>query len=105
MTIAASDPLLAKAAQQAMSRCKSVTPIMQLSRHLDDCGIGPGERGELIAMLLVMQARDAAFNAAPDPHSESVRLEALVQALLPDHLKGALHDAKPSVHSSDVPPA
>lgn len=52
-----SDPLLAEAASHVMTNNRT-SPIRQLLTHMDKNCINHGERGELIAALLIMQARD-----------------------------------------------
>jgi hypothetical protein len=59
ITLAGSEPLLAEAAWQLM-RDSSKTPVRHLAKHSDLHCIDRGRRGELVAALLVMQARDAA---------------------------------------------
>jgi len=53
-----SEPLLAEAAATAMAKSET-NPVQLLSALLDKNCINHGERGELVAALLVMQARDA----------------------------------------------
>jgi len=53
-----SEPLLAEAAAKAMAAVNT-RPIRQLTKHMGKNCINHGERGELVAALLVMQARDA----------------------------------------------
>ena len=59
ITLAGSEPLLAEAAWQLM-RDSSETPVRHLAKHSDLHCIDRGRRGELVATLLIMQARDAA---------------------------------------------
>jgi len=54
-----SEPLLAEAAARAMADHKT-NPVRLLSNLMGKNCINHGERGELVAALLVMQARDAA---------------------------------------------
>ena len=58
LTTTGSEPLLAEAAVQIMDQSKN-SPIHHLSFHIDNNCVNYGERGELVAALLVMQARDA----------------------------------------------
>jgi hypothetical protein len=54
-----SEPLLAEAASISMNTDKGIlSPIRLLSTYMDANCISVGERGELVAALLVMQARD-----------------------------------------------
>jgi hypothetical protein len=57
-TTTSSEPLLAEAAVRVMVQSKN-SPIHHLSFHMDNNCINYGERGQLVAALLVMQARDA----------------------------------------------
>ena len=56
-TTVGSEPLLAEAAL-VMVRSKT-NPIRELSNHMGENCVNHGDRGELVAALLVMQARDA----------------------------------------------
>jgi hypothetical protein len=58
LTTTGSEPLLAEAAFKFMTEGKK-SPIGHLSNYLDNNCINYGERGELVAALLVVQARDA----------------------------------------------
>jgi hypothetical protein len=62
-SIVGSEPLLAEAASHIMADSKT-SPIRELSIHMDKNCINHGERGELVAALLVMQARDAPTTAS-----------------------------------------
>ncbi|TFY71749.1 hypothetical protein EVG20_g1246 [Dentipellis fragilis] len=67
ITIAPSEPVLAEAAFRAMDGWD--VPAALLS-HIDSSYLSIGERGELIASLLVLAARDAAVKSRPSsPHS------------------------------------
>ena len=57
-TTVGSEPLLAEVATMAMAK-GGANPIRHLSKFMDKNCINHGERGELVAALLVMQARDA----------------------------------------------
>ena len=63
LTTTGSEPLLAEAAFAAMTKSHE-SPIYHLSLHMDNDCIDVGERGELVAALLVMQARDALASAS-----------------------------------------
>jgi len=63
LTTTGSEPLLAEAAFAAMTK-SHYSPIHHLSLHMDNNCIDVGERGELVAALLVMQARDALASAS-----------------------------------------
>ena len=57
LTTVGSEPLLAEAAAQAMGASK-MSPVKLLSTYMDTNCVSVGERGELVAALLVMRARD-----------------------------------------------
>ncbi len=57
VTTVGSEPLLAEAAAQAMVASK-MSPVKLLSTYMDTNCVSVGERGELVAALLVMRARD-----------------------------------------------
>jgi hypothetical protein len=57
-TTTGSEPLLAEAAFMVVNK-STKSPIYHLSNHMDTNCVNYGERGELVAALLVMQARDA----------------------------------------------
>jgi len=58
LTTTGSEPLLAEAAFKVMDKSMK-SPIYHLLNHMDNSCVNYGERGELVAALLVMQARDA----------------------------------------------
>ncbi len=60
LTTVGSEPLLAEAATQAMATIKT-SPVKLLSNYLGTNCISVGERGELVAALLVMRARDVTY--------------------------------------------
>ncbi|TFY52771.1 hypothetical protein EVG20_g10410 [Dentipellis fragilis] len=57
VTITPSEPLLAEAARLCMPRRDAPGALLQ---HIDESYVCAGERGELVASLLVLSARDAA---------------------------------------------
>jgi hypothetical protein len=59
ITLPGSEPILAEAAYQMMKHTKS-NPVQHLANHSDLNCIDRGRRGELVALLLIMQAFDAA---------------------------------------------
>ena len=63
LTTIGSEPLLAEAAFDVMSKSMK-SPIDHLSNHMDNNCVIYGERGELVAALLVMQARGALTSAS-----------------------------------------
>ncbi len=62
-TTTGSEPLLAEAAFKVVNKSTKST-IYHLSNHMDTNYVNYGERGELVATLLVMQARDAVASAS-----------------------------------------
>jgi len=76
-TCASSEPLLAEAAFQLMSNSTS-SPVKHLANHENLYCVDRGRRGELIAALIIMQARDAIQS-----HQRWVHVTDLMQALLP----------------------
>jgi len=61
VTIAGSEPLLAKAALQLICKDKA-NPVYHLANHSDFNCINLGRHGELVAELLIMQAYDTAVS-------------------------------------------
>jgi hypothetical protein len=58
LTTVGSEPLLAEAAKDAMDETGQ-SPVKHLSSYMDVNCIDRGQRGELVAALLIMQARDS----------------------------------------------
>lgn len=97
VTVSPSEPLLAEAARYVMSK-PSIEPwnaASALLSHIKSSYLNPGDRGELVASLLVMLARDAtspiqpetAFGAHPrkhfnDGHTRVVRVVDFLSSLL-----------------------
>jgi uncharacterized protein YwbE len=92
--LAGSEPFLAEAASQIM-RLSGVNPVHHLANHSDLHCVDRGRRGELVAALIIMQARDAAV-AAPLPRHRKrwVFVNDFMRALLPEEqyikLQGSL---------------
>ena len=61
VTLPGSEPLLAEAASQ-LTRNSTENPVYHLANHSDFNCIDRGLRGELVAELIIMQARDAAVS-------------------------------------------
>ena len=80
VTITGSEPLLAEAASQLTHESRAI-PVHNLVHNVDlDC-IDHGRRGDLVAALLIMQARDTAALASKNGRWMSV--SDFFQALLP----------------------
>ena len=78
-TIAGSEPLLAEAASQ-LTGGDLKKPVDHLADHFDlDC-IDRGRRGELVATMIVMQARD---DASAAQRSRWITVSGFMEALLP----------------------
>ena len=93
-----SEPLLAEAASHFMTESET-SPIRELSRHLDKNCINHGKRGELVAVLLIMQARDALSRRSMGERSVNV-CQFLETLLGPSFVHTAM--TSPSkVHSED----
>ena len=60
ITCSASEPLLAEAAYQLMLN-SSASPVKILANHANLYCVDRGRRGELVASLIIMQARDASL--------------------------------------------
>ncbi|KAH9953569.1 hypothetical protein BC827DRAFT_1379867 [Russula dissimulans] len=78
LTLAGSEPLLAEAAFELMRHSES--PVRQLANHSDLHCIDRGRRGELVAALIIMQARDIAVGEG----KRSISVSDFMKALLPE---------------------
>ncbi|KAH9954174.1 hypothetical protein BC827DRAFT_1244139 [Russula dissimulans] len=76
LTLAGSEPLLAEAAFELMRHGKN--PVHELANHSDLHCIDRGRRGELVAALIIMQARDVAVGERRRPISVSDFMKALL---------------------------
>jgi len=81
MTCSASEPLLAEAAFRLLSN-SSASPVKHLANHANLYCVDRGRRGELVAALIVMQARDASLPRHLF-HRRWVFVADFIQALLP----------------------
>ncbi|KAH9962325.1 hypothetical protein BJV74DRAFT_954499 [Russula compacta] len=93
VTIAGSEPLLAEAASRAM-RASAIHPVVHLARHSNLNCIDRGRRGELVAALVIMQARDNAARASP-ANRRWVSVREFMKALLPSSHFDQLQDSRP----------
>ena len=91
ITITGSEPLLAEAASQLM-RESLATPVHHLAYISDPDCIDHGRRGELVAALLVMQARDAASAVTG---RRWVSVSDFMQALFPQFIYETLQRSMP----------
>ena len=93
VTIAGSEPLLAEAASQ-LTGGDLKNPVHHLASHSDlDC-IDRGRRGELVATMLIMQARD---KAAAVERSRWISVKGFMEALLPTAEFECLYNSLPTV--------
>jgi hypothetical protein len=91
ITLAGSEPLLAEAASQIMH--ESLTnPVRHLADHSDLNCVDRGRRGELVAALIIMQARDAALRNK----RRWVSVCEFMEALLPPDAYEYLHSSLPT---------
>jgi hypothetical protein len=95
VTLAGSEPLLAEAALKLMS---DVGAVWHLAENSSLNCIDRGQRGELVAALLIMRARDA---AAVLSRSKVVSVNDFMKSLLPTHVYEELESAKPHLWQSD----
>jgi hypothetical protein len=92
ITVAGSEPLLAEAASQLMGG-DLARPVRHLANHSDLNCIDRGRRGELVAALIIMQARD---EASAKERTRWVSVEAFMKALLPMAAFEYLMDSLPT---------
>jgi hypothetical protein len=81
ITFPGSEPLLAEAASQLMHD-SMVHPVRHLANHSDLHCVDRGQRGELVAALILMQARDNATQL-PMEGTRWVSVNSFMEALLP----------------------
>ena len=93
ITYSASEPLLAEAAFQLLSN-SSASPVNHLANHANLYCIDRGRRGELVAALIVMQARDASLPRR-FYHRRWVFVTDFIQALLLPHESTLFLDSPP----------
>ncbi|KAI0291191.1 hypothetical protein B0F90DRAFT_1824119 [Multifurca ochricompacta] len=86
-----SEPLLAEAAAEAISETK-ISPARHLANFPDVHIIDHGYHGELVGLLLVMQARDTAAKGG----NRTISVEQFLKALLPQSIHGQLETARPA---------
>jgi hypothetical protein len=91
ITLAGSEPLLAEAASQLM-RDSRMNPVRHLADHSDLNCVDRGRRGELVAALIVMQARDAAV----PKERRWVSVREFMEALLPPYAYEYLQSSLPT---------
>ena len=94
ITCSASEPLLAEAAFQLMSDSPS-SPVKHLANHVNLYCVDRGRRGELVAALIVMQARDASLPRNVPPR-RWVSVTQFMEALLPSQASEVLLRSLPT---------
>jgi hypothetical protein len=94
ITCSASEPLLAEAAFHLMSNT-TASPVKHLANHANLCCVDRGRRGELVAALIVMQARDASLPSHL-PQRRWVFVTEFMQALLPLQVSEIFLDTLPT---------
>jgi hypothetical protein len=92
ITLAGSEPLLAEAASELI-RHSLMNPVRHLADHSDLNCIDRGRRGELVASLIIMQARDA---AAFQHEKRWVSVSEFMEALLPLDAYNNLQRSRPA---------
>jgi hypothetical protein len=96
ITFVGSEPLLAEAASQLMHGSMA-NPVSCLANHPDLHCIDRGRRGELVAALILMQARDMAARLLPPMHrARWVSVSTFMEALLPEQAYIALEGSRPT---------
>jgi hypothetical protein len=91
VTIAGSEPLLAEAAFE-LTRASKVNPVRHLANHSDLYCVDRGRRGELVAALIIMQARDMSLQ----PPRRWMPVCDFLKALLPPSAFHSLNDSLPT---------
>jgi hypothetical protein len=84
VTFSGSEPLLAEAASQLMQG-SIMNPVRHLANHSDLHCVDRGQRGELVAALILMQARDkAVMMQLPWESTRWASVSSFMKALLPE---------------------
>jgi hypothetical protein len=96
ITIAGSEPLLAEAARELMSE-SGVRVVQHLAENSSLSCVDRGQRGELVAALIIMRARDAFTGTS----SRVVSVNDFMNALLPESTYEVLKFNKPQSWRSD----
>jgi hypothetical protein len=94
VTLAGSEPLLAEAAYELINNTQT-NAVRHLAHHLDLNCIDRGRRGELVAALIIMHARDAARGAS-SANSRWVTVADFMEALLPPSDYEKLRNSRPT---------
>jgi hypothetical protein len=94
VTTVGSEPLLAEAASELFKQSLA-NPVQHLAYHTDLRSVDRGRPGEMVAVLIVMQARDALQTAAAIER-RSVSVSNFMQALLPPSAFETLQSSLPT---------
>jgi hypothetical protein len=94
ITCSASEPLLAEAAFHLMFN-STASPVKHLANHANLYCVDRGRRGELVAALIIMQARDASLPAHL-PQRRWVFVTEFMQALLSSQVSENFLDTLPT---------
>jgi hypothetical protein len=97
ITLTGSEPLLAEAASELLHN-SGTNPVRHLANHSDLHCVDRGRHGELVAALIIMQARDAAVRAWSPVHRQRwVSVSECMQALLPQSSYETLRSSMPTL--------
>jgi hypothetical protein len=99
-TLSPSEPLLAEAARDAMSFNPGFVAVRTLVSHLESSGLDKGNRGELLAMLLLILAYDDAARKKNNG-GRVVSLIDFLKALIPAASIPSVLDARPYYRRTD----
>jgi len=94
VTLAGSEPYLAEAAQELMF-FSGANPVWHLARNSSLSCVDRGQRGELVAMLIIMHARDT---AALREEKRDISVDGFFEALLPIVCYNKLQSLGPYEH-------
>jgi hypothetical protein len=101
LTAAGSEPYLAKAAAELIHLSQK-TSAQHLVSHGELNCIDRGQRGELVASLLIMQARDDAYWTNDPPRHDWMHVMDFMMALLPQEKYEMFIDAPPAYYQSET---
>jgi hypothetical protein len=97
VTFSASEPLLAEAAFEIFLQ-SDASPVYHLANHSNLYCVDRGQRGELVAALIIMQARDASLPEESGPSPQRwVKVTDFMEALLPPPAYNELSKSHPTI--------
>ena len=94
VTTVGSEPILAEAAAELFKQSFGTSPVHHLAYHPDLSSVDRGRPGEMVAMLIIMQARDASLASAME--RRWVPVSDFMQALLPPSAFETLQSSLPT---------